>query len=98
MSDPKQQRADGCSVFTSLLLGLLFISSFFIIQKFFEVKKEDTEMEPNKRSESISTFSIESENFINKIDSFYADKNNSLESTMQSTVELYKHKSNKSDK
>lgn len=100
MSDPKNQRADGCSVFFSILLGLLFVSSYFIFQMFFDIddNKEDTSMLPNKRAEYISNFNNESENFISKVDSYYTDKNKSLESFMQETVELSKNKSIKSER
>ena len=60
MSDPKAQRADGCSVFFSLLLGALFVLAFFFFEKIFRV--EDTN-EPDtyissQRKEEIDKYQI----------------------------------------
>ena len=91
MSDPKEQRADGCSVFFSILLGLLFVCSFFIIQKFFAINDETSDdMISSDRKKKISSFSNDSELFKLKVDSFYLDKNFSLESSMNETVRKYK--------
>ena len=91
MSDPKEQRADGCSVFFSILLGLLFVCSFFIIQKFFNFSDETSEdMISSERKKKISSYSNDSELFKSKVDSFYSDKNFSLESSMNETVRKYK--------
>lgn len=91
MSDPKEQRADGCSVFFSILLGLLFVCSFFIIQKLFNFSDETSEdMISSERKKKISSYSNDSELFKSKVDSFYLDKNFSLESSMNETVRKYK--------
>jgi len=99
MSDPKEQRADGCSVFFSILLGLLFVCSFFIIQKFFAINDETSDdMISSDRKKKISSFSNDSELFKLKVDSFYLDKNFSLESSMNETVRKYKSdQQNKTD-
>ena len=71
MSDPKEQRADGCSVFFSILLGLLFVCSFFIIQKFFVINDETSDdMISSERKKKISSYSNDSELFKSKIVSF----------------------------
>ena len=91
MSDPKEQRADGCSVFFSILLGLLFVCSFFIIQKFFNFSDETSEdMISSERKKKISSYSNDSKLFKSKVDLFYLDKNFSLESSMNETVRKYK--------
>ena len=55
MSDPKEQRADGCSVFFSILLGLLFVCSFFIIQQFFVINDEASDdMISSERKKNMS--------------------------------------------
>jgi len=99
MSDPKEQRADGCSVFFSILLGLLFVCSFFIIQKFFVINDEASDdMISSDKKKKISSFSNDSELFKSKVDSFYLDKNFSLESSMNETVRKYKSdQQNKTD-
>ena len=91
MSDPKEQRADGCSVFFSILLGLLFVCSFFIIQQFFVINDEASDdMISSERKKKISSYLNDSELFKSKVDSFYSDKNFSLESSMNETVRKYK--------
>ena len=36
MSDPNLQRADGCSIFATLIVALLLVPAFYFIQKLFE--------------------------------------------------------------
>ena len=36
MSDPKLQRADGCSVFFSLIIGIILVSAYFLFQVYFD--------------------------------------------------------------
>jgi hypothetical protein len=98
MSDPKAQRADGCSVCFSLLLGALFVLAFFFFEKIFRV--EDTN-EPDtyissERKEEIDKYKLESATFIEKVDSFHIENNTSLESFMQNTINIYQTSSENS--
>ena len=98
MSDPKEQQADGCSVTFSLILGVLFVISFFFFEKLFMVEDEN---EPDsiistQRKEKVDQFKLESVNFIEKVDSFHIENNSSLESVMIKTINNYQTKSENS--
>lgn len=98
MSDPKEHRADGCSVTFSLILGVLFVISFFFFEKLFMVEDEN---EPDsiistQRKEKVDQFKLESVNFIEKVDSFHIENNSSLESVMIKTINNYQAKSENS--
>jgi len=98
MSDPKEQRADGCSLTFSLILGVLFVISFFFFEKLFMVEDEN---EPDsiistQRKEKVDQFKLESVNFIEKVDSFHIENNSSLESVMIKTINNYQTKSENS--
>lgn len=98
MSDPKAQRADGCSVFFSLILGALFVLAFFFIEKVFIVKdinEPDTYIS-SQRKDKIDKFKLESATFIEKVDSFHIENNSSLESVMIKTINNYQTKSENS--
>jgi hypothetical protein len=98
MSDPKAQRADGCSVFFSLILGALFVLAFFFIEKVFIVKdinEPDTYIS-SQRKDKIDKFKLESATFIEKVDSFHIENNTSLESFMQNTINNYQTSSENS--
>jgi hypothetical protein len=96
MSDPKLQRADGCSIFFTLILATIAILAFYFIPKFFT-----TEPPPpvsgdisNERLEKIDAHKLEAEKFENRIESHHSENNSSIESVMQKVVEDYE--SNKS--
>lgn len=97
MSDPKTQRADGCSIFFSLIIGALLIASFFFFEKF---AAEDSENDPNsmisnKRKAQIEQFNLNSVSYSKKIDEFHSDKNSSLEEIMGKTINTYISKPDK---
>ncbi|MDG1325845.1 MAG: hypothetical protein P8P49_08760 [Opitutales bacterium] len=91
MSDPKLQRADGCSVFFSLILGLVFVFAYFLFQIFFD-DVEKTELNSytvDERRKNVDAFQLESKQFENSVDQFHANKNSNLESSMRKTIEMY---------
>ena len=99
MSDPKTQRADGCSIFFSLAIGALLIASFYFFEKF---AAEDSVSDPNsiisnKRKDSIEKFNANSISYSKKIDEFHNDRNSSLEEIMSRTINSYKSKPDKSN-
>ncbi|MBT3668427.1 MAG: hypothetical protein HN548_13190 [Opitutae bacterium] len=98
MSDPKLQRADGCSVFVSLIIGIILVSSYFMFQQFFDKESEDktSQMISDQRLEKIAKFNKESNSYELKIDEYHADKNSSLESVMKQITDSYRSKPNKS--
>ena len=91
MSDPRQLRADGCSVFISLVLGLIFISAYFIFQIFFDIE-ESSDTNPlisEQRRQKVEDFQTNSAQFENYVDQFHNDTNSTLESSMLKTIEIY---------
>lgn len=91
MSDPKQQRADGCSVFFSLLLGLVFVSAYFLFQMFFDIE-ESTDSNPiisEERRSKVESYETNSSQFEYSVDQFHRNSNSTLESSMLKTVEKY---------
>ena len=98
MSDPKLQRADGCSVFFSLLLGLLLVSAYFLFQMFFDIDENDnaTQIISDQRTEKVTQYKNNSLSFENKIKNFHIERNSSIESVMLKTTEFYNSNDNQS--
>lgn len=91
MSDPKLQRADGCSVSFSLILGLVFVCAYFVLQIFFDAdeKTELNSITVDERKKKVESYQVESKQFENSVDQFHINKNSNLESSMQKTIEMY---------
>jgi hypothetical protein len=91
MSDPKQQRADGCSIFFTLILAAVIISAFHFIPKIFTTEPAPPVSEDlsKQRQEKIDAHKIESEKFENAINSYHSENNSSIDSVMQKVVEDY---------
>jgi hypothetical protein len=88
MSDAKLQRADGCSIFATLIIAVIVVFAFFFIQGIFEQDKpapvsEDT---TNQRLEKIELHLSETEKFKDMIESTHSDSNSSLESFMRKVI------------
>ena len=98
MSDPKLQRADGCSVFFSLILGLLLVSAYFLLQMFFDIDENDnaTQIISDQRTEKVTQYKNNSLSFEKKIKNFNIERNSSIESVMLKTTEFYNSKDNQS--
>ena len=96
MSDPKLQRADGCSIFFTLILATVIMCSFYFIPKFFTTEPPPpvTNDLSKQRQEKIDAHKLEAEKFENRIDSQHSENNSSIESVMQKVVDDYE--SNKS--
>lgn len=97
MSDPKLQRADGCSVFFSLIIGIILVSAYFLFQMFFDEEKENVskKMISDQRSVKITEFQKDSTLFESKILEYHNEKNSSLESAMKKITDSYRSKTNK---
>lgn len=90
MSDPKQQRADGCSIFFSLILAAVIISAFHFIPKIFTTAPPPVSEDLSKqRQQKIDAYKIESEKFEDAVNSFHSENNSSIDSVMQKVVEDY---------
>jgi hypothetical protein len=98
MSDPKLQRADGCSVSISLIIGIILVSAYFLIQHFFDPVNNDnsSQMISDKNHGIIVKFNEDSKLYEFKIDKYHADMNSSLESVMKQITDSYRSKPNKS--
>jgi len=98
MSDPSNQRADGCSVFFTFLVLALLLSGFFLAQRIFE---PDT---PSPASEAVDTIRHQKAQshrdqdnlYKSKIDTFHTNSNTSLEGSMKKVIKIYQ-KSAKAD-
>ena len=91
MSNSTLQRADGCSVFFSLIVATILVFAFFILRQCLP-----TEAPPpvdnqviNERLRKVAAYRSEEGNFTESIDRAHAEMNSSLESVMQGTVNEY---------
>jgi hypothetical protein len=88
MSDPKQQRADGCSIFSTLIVAVIIITAFFFIQEIF---REDEPLPVSidttkERLRNIELHRMESEKFNQMVESLNEEKNSSMESVMRKLI------------
>ena len=95
MSDPKLQRADGCSVFISLIIGLLFVSAYFIFQIFFDIEEisDSNPLISEQRRQKVKNYEINSAQFNDLVDQFHSNTNSTLESSMLKTIDKYSNDS-----
>ena len=91
MSDPKLQRADGCSIFFTLILAVALILSFYFIPKFFTTEPPPPVSDDlsKQRQGKIDAHKLEADKFENRIDSYHSENNSSIESVMQKVVDDY---------
>jgi len=91
MSDPKLQRADGCSIFFTLILAMVVILAFYFMPKFFTTEPPPpvTEDLSKQRQGKIDAHKLEAEKFEDRIDSYHSENNSSIESVMQKVVGDY---------
>lgn len=91
MSNPINQRADGCSVFFTFWVLLFLLSGFYIAQKIFEpeIPAPVDQAVDHVRSDKVSTYLIENENFNSQVDHYHTEKNSSLGSAMSEVVKSY---------
>ena len=94
MSDPSNQRADGCSIFFTFLVLFLLLSGFYVAQRIFEPEQPPlvTEAVDNARSAKVAEHREQNEQFMTSVDKFHADNNTTLESSMNEV--LIKYRSN----
>jgi hypothetical protein len=98
MSDPSNQRADGCSVFFTFLVLALLLCGFFLAQRIFE---PDTPSPVSETVDSIRHQKAQSHRdqdtlYKSQIDNFHADSNTTLEDSMKQVIKNYQ-KSAKAD-
>tara|TARA_B100000579_G_scaffold433201_1_gene451512 strand:- start:898 stop:1236 length:339 start_codon:yes stop_codon:yes gene_type:complete len=91
MSKSSLQRADGCSVFFSLLVATVLVFAFFILRQCVS----DEEISPvdsrtaNERKHKVAEHLSEEGNYTERIDKAHIEANSSLESVMQKIVNEY---------
>jgi len=91
MSNPSNQRADGCSVFFTFLVLVVLLSGFYIAQKFFEpeIPTPVEQAVDQGRSDKVESYLLEKSNFSNLVEQYHADRNSSLSSAMSAVVNSY---------
>jgi hypothetical protein len=91
MSNSTLQRADGCSVFFSLIVATVLVFAFFILRQCLpseELSPVDNRV-INERIEKVAAYRSEEGNFTEAIDRAHAEMNSSLESVMQEIANEY---------
>lgn len=92
MSDPKNQRADGCSVTFSLIVATLLVLAFFFLRQCVDFDEEapapDHKTEEERRAKAAAHRSEEG-NYTAAIDAYHAENDSSLEQVLEATVEKY---------
>ena len=91
MSDPNLQRADGCSIFATLIVALLLVPAFYFIQKLFEADTAPsvTQHITDQRLKKIKVYLDETSQFNQQVETFHSEGNSSLETVMQEIVDRY---------
>ena len=96
MSDPQVNKADGCSVFFSVIIVAVLAVLIVGLYNFF--KPEDpiapTSAMDEQRAGKIEDHRIDNAHYLNKIDTFHAEKNSSLQTAMEKVADSYRPNSN----
>ena len=92
MSDPSNQRAVGCSIFFTLILLVLLLSGFYFAQHFFEPSSpvSVTYAVDSVRKEKAEAHRKQNDLFITAVDQFHAERNSSLETSMNEVLQDYR--------
>ena len=92
MSNPKNQRADGCSVFFTFLVLALLLSGFYLAQRTFEPEAPApvNEAIDSVRIEEVQAHRVQNEQFLSSVDNYHAERNTTIESSMESVLKTYR--------
>jgi hypothetical protein len=92
MSNPTNQRADGCSVFFTFLVLALLLSGFYLAQRTFdpEAPAPVNEAIDSARTKDIQAHRVKNEKFLSLVDNFHAEQNTTIESSMKSVLQTYR--------
>lgn len=84
MSDPKEQRADGCGIFLTIFTVVIVSLCFVFIQEFLQPEEPaDTSlMTDEQRASKIEEFHKSNKIYNQNIVNYHAEKNSSLEDAM----------------
>lgn len=96
MSDPSNQRADGCSVFLTFLVLALLLSGFYLAQRIFEpdTPASVSEAVDSARQEKAQSHREQDKSYKSKIDGFHDATNSSLETSMKRVIKNYNNSAN----
>ena len=91
MSDPKEQRADGCGIFFTIVTVVVVSLCFVFIQEFLQPDEpaEASLMTDEQRAAKIEEFHKSNEIYNQKILNYHAEKNSSLEDAMVNIIAEY---------
>lgn len=97
MSNPREQRADGCSIFFTLIIVTLLSCAFLWVHNILQPDKPNdiTSMTDLDRAGKIQSFHKENAAYNFKIEQFHLENNSSLEVFMNKTVNHYNISANK---
>ena len=92
MSNPTNQRADGCSVFFTFLVLALLLSGFYLAQRTFEPEAPASVNEAidSVRTAKAQEHRVQNEKFLSLVDDFHAEQNTTIESSMKSVLQTYR--------
>ena len=92
MSDPKNQRADGCSVLFTFLVLALLLSGFYLAQRTFEpeVPAPVNDAIDSARISKAQAHRDQNKLFLSSVDNFHAERNTTIESSMKSVLKIYR--------
>jgi hypothetical protein len=92
MSNPTNQRADGCSVFFTFLVLALMLSGFYLAQRFFEPEAPASVNEAidSVRTAKAKAHRVQNEKFLSLVDDFHTEQNTTMESSMKSVLQTYR--------
>jgi len=99
MSNPREQRADGCSIFFTLIIVTLLSCAFLWVHSILQPDKPNdiTSMTDLDRAGKIQLFHKENAAYNLKIEEFHLENNSSLEVFMNKTVTHYNISANQKD-
>ena len=95
MSNSTLQRADGCSVFFSLIVATVLVFAFFILRQCLpteELSPVDNQV-INERLKKVAIHRSEEGNFTKLVDDAHAEMNSSLKSVLRDIVSEYSSES-----
>ena len=96
MSNPKEQRADGCSIFFTLIAVLLLSGCFILIHQVLQPDNpgKTSLMIDETRALKISEYQKENSSYNAMLLDYHQEHNSSIESVMKKIVETHRSGSN----
>ena len=91
MSNPTEQRADGCSIFFTLIIVIILSCVFLSIHSLLQPNNpEDVSLMTDQgRALKIEAYQKENQDFNSRLELYHSDQNSSLEVIMSKIVSKY---------